>query len=251
MPAPGLVAIAGGKYTTYRVMGQDAIDAAAEFIPTRVAPSITEKVPLLGADGYFALVNQTESVGAYYGLHPYRVRHLLDRYGSLIGEVLSLADDQPDLLQPITEAPVYLKVEAAYAAAAGIPAIVILPKGKVTTAQLVQPLANGAMVLSLETDFDGCMAIVKRLAAEQRVYLANSMNSLRLEGQKTVAIEIVRSCVGGTALALSVPLTTAIAVMLARPPGRGAAGGQSRGAAGAQIRGAVGTRKSTGRHAAG
>jgi threonine synthase len=81
---------------------------------------------------------------------------------------------------------------AAYAAAAGIPAIVILPKGKVTTAQLVQPLANGALVLSLETDFDGCMAIVKRLAAEQRVYLANSMNSLRLEGQKTVAIEIVQ-----------------------------------------------------------
>ena len=81
---------------------------------------------------------------------------------------------------------------AAYAAAAGIPAIVILPKGKVTTAQLVQPLANGAKVLSLDTDFDGCMAIVKRLAAEQRVYLANSMNSLRLEGQKTVAIEIVQ-----------------------------------------------------------
>jgi threonine synthase len=81
---------------------------------------------------------------------------------------------------------------AAYAAAAGIPAIVILPKGKVTTAQLVQPLANGAKVLSLDTDFDGCMDIVKRLAAEQRVYLANSMNSLRLEGQKTVAIEIVQ-----------------------------------------------------------
>jgi threonine synthase len=81
---------------------------------------------------------------------------------------------------------------AAYAAAAGIPAIVILPRGKVTTAQLVQPLANGAAVLSLDTDFDGCMAIVQRLAAEGRVYLANSMNSLRLEGQKTVAIEIVQ-----------------------------------------------------------
>src|SRR4051794_38883183 len=81
---------------------------------------------------------------------------------------------------------------AAYAAAAGIPAIVILPRGKITTAQLVQPLANGATVLSLDTDFDGCMAIVQRLAAEGRVYLANSMNSLRLEGQKTVAVEIVQ-----------------------------------------------------------
>ena len=81
---------------------------------------------------------------------------------------------------------------AAYAAAAGIPAVVILPRGKITTAQLVQPLANGATVLSIDTDFDGCMAIVQRLAAEHRVYLANSMNSLRLEGQKTVAIEIVQ-----------------------------------------------------------
>ena len=118
VPAPGLVAIAGGKYTTYRVMGEDAIDAASEFVPTRVAPSITEKVPLLGADGYFALINQTEHVGQHYGLHPYRVRHLLDRYGSLIGEVLDMAADRPELLEPITEAPVYLKVEAWYAAAA-------------------------------------------------------------------------------------------------------------------------------------
>lgn len=79
---------------------------------------------------------------------------------------------------------------AAYAAAAGIPAVVILPRGKISPAQLVQPLACGAKVLALDTDFDGCMAIVQRLAAEGLVYLANSMNSLRLEGQKTVAIEI-------------------------------------------------------------
>jgi glycerol-3-phosphate dehydrogenase len=118
VPAPGLVAIAGGKYTTYRVMAADAIDTAAQYVPARVAPSITEKVRLLGADGYFALINQTEHVGAMRGLHPYRVRHLLDRYGSLISEVLALADDRPDLLNPITAAPVYLKVEAAYAAAA-------------------------------------------------------------------------------------------------------------------------------------
>ena len=81
---------------------------------------------------------------------------------------------------------------AAYAAAAGIPAIVILPRARVSAAQLVQPLANGALVLSVDTDFDGCMAIVRRLAEEQSVYLANSMNSLRLEGQKTLSIEIVQ-----------------------------------------------------------
>ncbi len=81
---------------------------------------------------------------------------------------------------------------AAYAAAGGIPAIVILPRGQVSTAQLVQPLSNGATVLSLDTDFDGCMAIVQQLATEAGVYLANSMNSIRLEGQKTVGIEIVQ-----------------------------------------------------------
>ena len=115
VPAPGLVAIAGGKYTTYRVMAADAIDAAAQFIPARVAPSITEKVSLLGADGYFALINQAEHVGELQGLHPYRVRHLLDRYGSLIGDVLALAAESPDLLNPIKEAPGYLRVEALYA----------------------------------------------------------------------------------------------------------------------------------------
>jgi threonine synthase len=81
---------------------------------------------------------------------------------------------------------------AAYAAAAGIPAVVILPRGLVTPAQLVQPLANGAKVLALDTDFDGCMKIVSRLASEEGVYLANSMNSLRIEGQKTLSVEIVQ-----------------------------------------------------------
>jgi threonine synthase len=81
---------------------------------------------------------------------------------------------------------------AAYAAAASLPALVILPRGKVSTAQLLQPLAMGAHVLALDTDFDGCMAVVQRLAAEEGVYLANSMNSLRVEGQKSVALEIAQ-----------------------------------------------------------
>lgn len=81
---------------------------------------------------------------------------------------------------------------AAYAAAAGIPAIIFLPQGKVSTAQLVQPVANGAHVLALDTDFDGCMEVVKEVTQDQSIYLANSMNSIRVEGQKTVGIEIVR-----------------------------------------------------------
>lgn len=81
---------------------------------------------------------------------------------------------------------------AAYGAAAGLPIVVLLPRGKISTAQLVQPLAHGALVLGLDTDFDGCMEIVKRLAQENIVYLANSMNPLRIEGQKTVAMEVVQ-----------------------------------------------------------
>jgi threonine synthase len=80
----------------------------------------------------------------------------------------------------------------AYCAAAGIPSVVLLPRNKVSIAQLVQPLANGALVLSLDTDFDGCMAVVQEITKERRIYLANSMNSLRIEGQKTAAIEIVQ-----------------------------------------------------------
>jgi threonine synthase len=81
---------------------------------------------------------------------------------------------------------------AAYAAYAGIPAIIFLPAGKVSTAQLIQPVANGAHVLALDTDFDGCMKIVQEVTEDQSIYLANSMNSLRIEGQKTVGIEICR-----------------------------------------------------------
>lgn len=81
---------------------------------------------------------------------------------------------------------------AAYGAAAGLPVVVLLPRGKISTAQLLQPLAHGALVLGLDTDFDGCMQIIQRLADEEILYLANSMNPLRIEGQKTVAIEIAQ-----------------------------------------------------------
>lgn len=81
---------------------------------------------------------------------------------------------------------------AVYCAGAGIPSIVLLPKDKISIAQLVQPIANGALVLSLDTDFDGCMKVVQEITKDETIYLANSMNSLRIEGQKTVGIEIVQ-----------------------------------------------------------
>ena len=81
---------------------------------------------------------------------------------------------------------------ATYCAAAGIPSIVLLPRGKISGAQLIQPISNGALVLYLDTDFDGCMKLVQEITKDETLYLANSMNSLRVEGQKTVGIEIVQ-----------------------------------------------------------
>jgi glycerol-3-phosphate dehydrogenase len=112
---PGLISIAGGKYTTYRVMAADAVDAGAGELLRRVAPSCTDRVPLLGADGFFAMQNQVEALAAEYGLHPYRVRHLLDRYGSLIRDVLEPGLVDPGLLQTVPGAPNYLLAEIRYA----------------------------------------------------------------------------------------------------------------------------------------
>ncbi len=81
---------------------------------------------------------------------------------------------------------------AAYCAASGIPSVVLLPRGKISTAQLIQPVSNGALVLELDTDFDGCMRVVQELSLTPDIYLANSMNSLRIEGQKTVAVEVAQ-----------------------------------------------------------
>lgn len=82
---------------------------------------------------------------------------------------------------------------SAYASFAGIPTVVFLPAGKITTAQLIQPISNGSLVLSLDTDFDGCMKIVQEITNDDAsIYLANSMNPLRIEGQKTVGIEIIQ-----------------------------------------------------------
>ena len=113
--APGLVAIAGGKYTTYRVMAADAVDAVVPDLPGRVAPSITDQVPLLGADGYHALVNQADQIAARHGVHPYRIRHLLDRYGSAVHEVLAPTSERPELLKPVPGAANYLQAEVVYA----------------------------------------------------------------------------------------------------------------------------------------
>jgi glycerol-3-phosphate dehydrogenase len=113
---PGLVSVAGGKYTTYRVMARDAIDGAAADLDRPVPPSVTEHVPLLGADGYAALVNRLEPVARELSVPSWRLRRLLGRYGSLVREVLAPATEEPSLLAPVPGAPEYLNAEIRYAA---------------------------------------------------------------------------------------------------------------------------------------
>ncbi|KHO30691.1 glycerol-3-phosphate dehydrogenase/oxidase [Corynebacterium minutissimum] len=113
--APGLVSVAGGKYTTYRVIGKDAVDLAAKELGFKVAESVTERTPILGADGYHALANQVPALARRYNLSEERIEHLLGRYGSLISEVLAPAAEDASLLEPVPGAESYIWAEVRYA----------------------------------------------------------------------------------------------------------------------------------------
>jgi glycerol-3-phosphate dehydrogenase len=113
---PGLVVIAGGKWTTYRVMAKDAIDAAAAALDGKVPASATAEIPLVGAVGYRAAWNRRARIARRAGIHVTRVEHLLNRYGTLAQEVLDLIVDRPELAEPLPGADDYVAAEVVYAA---------------------------------------------------------------------------------------------------------------------------------------
>ena len=115
-PAPGLVVVAGGKYTTYRVMAKDAVDAVSHGLDGKVPECCTDRVPLAGAEGYAALWNARHRLATRHGLHVARIEHLLHRHGSLVHEVLALVDADPSLGDPVEGADDYLRAEIVYAA---------------------------------------------------------------------------------------------------------------------------------------
>ena len=115
-PAPGFVSIAGGKYTTYRIMGKDVIDRAVIELRRLTKDSVTEKLPLVGADGYFALEQQKDRIAQESGLTVDTVAHLLSRYGSLISELLEIVAQDPKLGKKLAEELPYIKAEIVYAA---------------------------------------------------------------------------------------------------------------------------------------
>lgn len=115
-PLLGLLLVAGGKFTTYRVMAQDVVDKAARRLPGARA-SATARLPLLGADGFHAMWRDRADLARRHGISAGAVEHLLERYGSLTAELLGLIDDRPDLAEPLPGAPEYLCAEVSYAAA--------------------------------------------------------------------------------------------------------------------------------------
>lgn len=114
-PVPGLVIIAGGRFTTYRVMARDAVNAVVKGLGESVPPSCTDDVSLVGADGYVAVWNSRKTLARSSGLHIARIEHLLHRYGTLTGEVLGLIDADPNLGRPLAGADDYLRDEIVYA----------------------------------------------------------------------------------------------------------------------------------------
>lgn len=118
-PVPGLVMIAGGKYTTYRIMARDAIDAAAHSLTTTggapVRPSITDRIPLLGAESFEARSNQRVLLARRSGLHVARIDHLLGRHGGLVDDLLALVASRPELGHPLEGAEDYLAAEVVHA----------------------------------------------------------------------------------------------------------------------------------------
>lgn len=114
-PAPGFTVIAGGKLTTYRVMAKDAVDFAIGSRATSL-PSLTHDIPLVGAEGLNVIQRQSRAIGSRFGWDRPRMDHLLHRYGSLLGELIDLCEDRPELAKPLPHAPAYIGAEIVYAA---------------------------------------------------------------------------------------------------------------------------------------
>ena len=113
---PGLVVVAGGKWTTYRIMAKDAIDEAVAALDGRISESITEDIALLGAEGYHAAWNKRGKLARAFGVHKVRIEHLLNRYGVLTDELLDLIRERPELQEPLPGADDYIAAEVVYAA---------------------------------------------------------------------------------------------------------------------------------------
>ncbi|MGY1826795.1 MULTISPECIES: glycerol-3-phosphate dehydrogenase/oxidase [unclassified Blastococcus] len=178
-PMPGVIAVAGGKYTTYRPMAADAVDAVAQDVSRTVPPSVTENIPLVGAEGYAAMLNSLDGLSRRWDIPRFRAEHLLNRFGSLTPDVLALAEDRPELLEPVPGAEEYLMAEMVWAA------------GHEAALHLDDLLARRTRI-SIETPHRGveCAEPVARVVAdvlgwdEQRIANEVASYSARVEAER-------------------------------------------------------------------
>lgn len=170
---PGMVSVAGGKLTTYRVMAKDAVDELLGRQRAAHSPSVTDQTPLVGAQGLGAVTNQARRIGQIYGWDKPTMVHLLGRYGSELTELTALVDEQPDLARPLAAAPNYLRVEVAYACRAEGAAHledILIQRVRLNSEQRDRGAAAVSEVAELAARFLNWSA--QQLASEQDNYLA-------------------------------------------------------------------------------
>ncbi|MFG2000665.1 glycerol-3-phosphate dehydrogenase/oxidase [Spirillospora sp. NPDC048911] len=184
-PVPGLVVVAGGKYTTYRVMAKDAVDEAVRGLADESVPeSVTEDVPLVGADGYKAMWNRREALAKQSGLPVQRIAQLLKRYGTLVDEVLALVAADPSLAEPLPSGDAYLRAEVVYAAThegAGNVEDVLARRTRVSIESRDRGTASAEVTASLIGGVLGWDA--ERIATEAAAYVQQVESARRAEEQ--------------------------------------------------------------------
>jgi glycerol-3-phosphate dehydrogenase len=211
---PGLVVIAGGKWTTYRVMAKDAIDAAVDALDGKIPESATEDIALVGAEGYQALWNKRARLAEASGLHVARIEHLLNRFGTMIEDVLDLIRDDPSLADPLPGADDYVGAEVVYAATSEGAlhledvlarrtriSIEAWDRG-VSAAPVAAGLMAGVLGWDKAREEREVQTYLKRVAAERSSQLQpddESADRIRLEAPDIVDVDAAAAAAAGTA----------------------------------------------------
>ncbi|HEY8281454.1 MAG TPA: glycerol-3-phosphate dehydrogenase/oxidase [Leifsonia sp.] len=211
---PGLVVIAGGKWTTYRIMAKDAIDAAVDALDGKIPESTTMDIPLVGAEGYNAAWNRRRRIADESGLHVARVEHLLNRYGTMAEDILALVRADSALGDPLPGADDYIGAEVVYAASheGALHLEDVLARRTrisieawdrgVSAAPVAARLMAGVLGWDTAREEREVQTYLKRVAAERSSQLQpddESADRIRLEAPDIVDVDAAAAKAGGGA----------------------------------------------------
>ncbi len=187
-PVPGFVSIAGGKYTTYRVMSEDAVNEAINHLRRLVPESVTETLAIIGAEGYSVLMNQIPRLAEKFDLSEKTIDHLLNRYGSLIDEVLEAAAEDEDLLKLVTPELPYIRAEILYAVThEGARSVddVLSRRTRIAFESKDQGLGVAELVADLIAPELGCKKTEKNASLKEYEALVARQNAILLDAKKS------------------------------------------------------------------